>query len=121
MVPDECVYPGCTNPKNSKALYRTESSVLPWLVEVERSGELDFPDPPYYPNAEICVECRDRRALGGRTSFGAAGHGEDAEVIEQWRRDLRGLAAKSGQSPQDLAELHGYQNRVRRLIRKKAT
>ncbi|MCZ6689959.1 MAG: hypothetical protein O7H41_10180 [Planctomycetota bacterium] len=113
---DECAYPGCSNPKDDKVVDGM-AWALEKLIEVERDGELDFPNPPWHANSSLCKACWKHREESGNAAMAAARVAQDSETVRMWREDLRRLMADSSNETWGEAALHGYQEHVRRMIR----
>ncbi len=114
-----CAYSGCTNSIDPNVFDRSKNYIheVEKIIEIERTGELDFPEPHYFENRELCEECCGARIEGKRRALAAARLPMDDHTVEHWRKDLRELDARKDQSPHYKAELDGYQDNVGRMIR----
>ena len=111
-----CVYESCNSPQDKMVADKYGPSGIPGSVRIERGGELDFPDPPVHENSELCRGCHRARTSAGNDAMRAFRDVKPDETIDAWRQRLRELEA-SQQGPRGMAALHGYQEKVRRMIR----
>ena len=110
----DCVY--CGSPRDDKVVDGMSWAVEK-VIEMERDGELDFPDPPWHPNRSLCKACHEHRTESGNAAMAAARVAQDSETARMWREDLRRLMANDDNKTWGEAALHGYQEHVRRMIR----
>ena len=118
MSGDTCVYEGCSNARDKFIGDDVGPSALPGSVDAEREGEFDFPDPPQPENTELCQGCNTARLNARNEATRAFRWTKQDETLEAWRKRLRELEAAKGK-PHGLAALHGYRDKVRRMIRPK--
>ena len=113
---DVCAYEGCDNPRDTMVGDTVGSLILPGSLKTEREGELDFPDPPSHENSQLCEKCNQAHLSEGNDAMIAFNWTKRGETLEAWRQRLGELEAKKGE-PHGLAALHGYQDKVRRMIK----
>ena len=116
MSGSTCAYEGCNSPRDKMVADKYGPSGTPGTVKLERDGELDFPDPPIHKNSELCRGCHRGRTSAGNDAMRAFRDAKPDKTIKAWRQRLRELEA-SQQGPRGMASLHGYQEKVRRMIR----
>ena len=114
MSDEGCKY--CGKPRDKWVGGAVGRSGIPLQVEVARVGELDFENPPNYEKSELCRDCIDSERKAGNKAMTAMSSVKSKDVVNVWRKDLRDLEAKKAE-PHGLAALHGYQDKVRRMIR----
>ncbi len=116
MSGSTCAYEGCNNPRDKMVADKYGPSGIPGSVRIERDGDLDFPDPPVHENSELCHGCHLARTYAGNHAMGDFRDVKTDETIRRWRRRLRELDAEKDK-PHGLAALHGYQDKVRLMIK----
>ena len=116
MAGSTCAYEGCNIPRDKMVVDKYGRSGVPGSVRIERDGELDFPDPPVHKNSELCQGCHRARTSAGNDAMRAFRDVSPSETTKAWRQRLVELKGRKGE-PHGLAALHGYQDKVRRMIR----